>query len=369
MTPTANSGCRPYALLAELTYRCPLHCPYCSNPVQTRGGEELCLEEWTSVFQQAASLGVLHVGLSGGEPMARPDLDEIIQAARSAGLYTNLITSGVGLDVSRARRLKKAGLQSIQLSLQAHEEVLANAIAGAKVYRHKITAADAIREVGLAFSMNIVVHRANIAYLEAMIDLAASLGAERLEVANVQYYGWAFLNRQRLLPTQEQVEAARAIAEAAIQKYQGGMAILYVLPDLYESRPKPCMQGWGQRYMTVRPNGDVLPCPTAGSIPDLKLESIREHDLSWIWHESTGFNRFRGTDWMPEPCQSCELKTVDHGGCRCQAALLAGDASQADPVCTRSPHRHRVDRLLDPAHADNSPWLKRTTPLAVAELA
>lgn len=366
MTTPTHSGCRPYALLAELTYRCPLHCPYCSNPVQTRGGEELSLEEWNSVFQQAASLGVLHAGLSGGEPLARPDLDDIIRAARSAGLYTNLITSGVGLNVERANRLKKAGLQSIQLSLQAHEEVLANAIAGAKVYRHKIAAAEAICEAGLAFSMNIVVHRVNIAYLEAMIDLAASLGAERLEVANVQYYGWAFLNRHRLLPTQDQVETARAIAEAAIKKHQGRMAILYVLPDLYESRPKPCMQGWGQCYMTVRPNGDVLPCPTAGSIPDLKLESIREHDLSWIWHESSSFNRFRGTEWMPEPCQTCEMKTVDHGGCRCQAALLAGDANQADPVCTLSPHRHRVDRLLDPAHSDNSPWLKRKMPLAVA---
>jgi pyrroloquinoline quinone biosynthesis protein E len=368
MTTSVHSGCRPYALLAELTYRCPLHCPYCSNPVQTRGGEELSLSEWTDVFHQAESLGVLHVGLSGGEPLARPDLDDIIRAARSAGLYTNLITSGVGLDEARASSLKKAGLQSIQLSLQAHEEVLANAIAGAKVYRHKLTAANAIREAGLAFSMNIVVHRANIAYLEAMIDLAASLGAERLEVANVQYYGWAFLNRHRLLPTQEQVQAARVIAEVAIQKHQGRMAILYVLPDLYESRPKPCMQGWGQRYMTVRPNGDVLPCPTAGSIPDLKLESIREHTLSWIWHESPTFNRFRGTDWMPEPCQTCEIKTVDHGGCRCQAALLTGDANQPDPVCTRSPHRDRVNRLLDPAQADNSPWLKRKTPMAIARV-
>ncbi|HEY1084113.1 MAG TPA: pyrroloquinoline quinone biosynthesis protein PqqE [Prosthecobacter sp.] len=361
-----SAGPRPYALLAELTYRCPLHCPYCSNPTQAAGGSELTAEEWAEVFRQAAALGVLHVGLSGGEPLARPDLDSLVAAARSHGLYTNLITSGLGLTETRAARLRDAGLQSVQISLQAHEEKLADTIAGTRAHRHKEAATAAVRQAGLALSMNIVVHRSNIGYLPEMIALAASLGAERLEIANVQYYGWAALNRDRLLPTREQVQKARETALEAIRRYQGQMAVLYVLPDFYESRPKPCMQGWGMRYLTVRPTGEVLPCPTAGSIPDLKPESVRERSLAWIWNESAAFNRFRGTDWMPDPCKSCDLRETDFGGCRCQAALLAGDAAASDPVCTLSPHRAVVDGILARAGWDESPWIRREHPAVAA---
>ncbi|MDB6004425.1 MAG: pqqE [Prosthecobacter sp.] len=355
---------RPYALLAELTYRCPLHCPYCSNPTQIGAdGCELSLNEWNGVFEQAAALGVLHVGLSGGEPLARNDLESLIGRARAHGLYTNLITSGIGLSRERMSGLAEAGLQSLQLSFQAHEASLADAIAGTKAHGHKLVAAELVRESGVALSMNMVVHRANIGHLKEMIELAAALGAERLEIANVQYYGWAFLNRAQLLPTRDQVSEAREIALAAIQRFRGVMEIIYVLPDWYESRPKACMHGWGQRYLTVRPHGEVLPCPTAGSIPDLRFESVREKSLSWIWKESAAFNRFRGTDWLPEPCRSCEYKEVDFGGCRCQAALLTGDSSATDPVCRFSPKRRVVDALLDEPGADGA-WIKRSYPAA-----
>lgn len=354
---------RPYALLAELTYRCPLHCPYCSNPTAGVGpGPELALHEWEDVFKQAAALGVLHVGLSGGEPLARPDLEQLIAAARACGLYVNLITSGVGLNAERMQRLQHAGLQSLQLSFQAHEEKLADAIAGTRAHRQKLAVAALVREAGVALSMNVVVHRENIAHLQAIIEMAAALGAERLEIANVQYYGWAFLNRGHLLPTRAQVLAAKETALAAIQQFQGVMEILYVLPDWYESRPKACMHGWGQRYLTVRPTGEVLPCPTAGSIPGMQFDSVRDKSLEWIWRGSASFNRFRGTDWLPQPCRDCEFKERDFGGCRCQAALLTGDASATDPVCSLSPQRALVDALLDTASPLGSGWVRRRHP-------
>jgi pyrroloquinoline quinone biosynthesis protein E len=355
---------RPYVLLAELTYGCPLHCPYCSNPTSWSGGAELDALEWKRVFQEAAALGVLHVGLSGGEPLLRRDLADVITAARAAGLYTNLITSGLGLDLTRARHLREAGLDSIQISFQADDAILADAIAGTRAHAHKLTAAAAVREAGLPLSLNVVLHRDNIERLEAIISLAESLDAQRLELANVQFYGWAWLNRDRLLPTRNQVQTAFAIAQSAQERLKGKMEVLYVLPDYFEDRPKPCMQGWGERYLTVNPIGQVLPCPNASSIPGLEFENVRELSLEAIWHESASFNRFRGEEWMPLPCRDCPGRHVDFGGCRCQAALLTGDPAATDPVCGLSPHHALVQNLIAPEIADLAglPWNARQNP-------
>jgi pyrroloquinoline quinone biosynthesis protein E len=298
-------------------------------------------------MSEAAELGVLQVGLSGGEPLARHDLAEIVHAAREAKLYTNLITSGVGLDDTRARVLRDAGLDSVQLSFQSDDVDLADEIAGARAHHRKLEAAAAVRAAGIALSLNFVIHRRNIDHLPQIIALTEALGAERVELANVQYYGWGFLNRAALLPTRDQVTRAREVATAAKTRLAGKIDIFYVLPDYYETRPKPCLNGWGQRYLTVNPIGDVLPCPTASSaIPDLRFDNVRTRSLDWIWRESESFNRFRGTEWMPEPCQSCPQREIDFGGCRCQAALLTGDAAKTDPVCTLSPNRGLVDATL-----------------------
>jgi pyrroloquinoline quinone biosynthesis protein E len=313
----------------------------------TANNGELTTEEWKRVIREAAVLGVLQIGFSGGEPLARRDLVELIRAAREANLYTNLITSGIGLDGDRVRGLRDAGLDSIQLSFQSDESSLADQIAGARAHERKLDVAAKIREVRIPLSLNFVIHRRNIDRLPQMIDLTEELGAERVELANVQFYGWAFRNRAALLPTREQVDRARDIATAAKARLAGKIDIFYVLPDYYETRPKPCLNGWGQRYLTVNPVGDVLPCPTASSaIPDLRFENVRTRDLDWIWRESESFNRFRGTEWMPEPCRSCPQKEIDFGGCRCQAALLTGKAANTDPVCEFSPKRGSVDAAL-----------------------
>lgn len=364
---------RPYALLAELTYRCPLHCPYCSNPTQLRSDRELTTEEWHRVFSEASSLGVLQAGLSGGEPLARRDLPEIVRGARAANLYTNLITSGVGLDDARARTLRDAGLDSVQLSIQSDEAELADEIAGTKAHGQKLTAAAAVRANGMSLSLNFVIHRRNIDRLEQMIALTEKLGADRVELANTQFYGWAFLNREALLPTREQVERAREIAAAAKERLAGKIDIFYVLPDYYETRPKPCLNGWGQRYLTVNPIGDVLPCPTASSaMPDMRFENVRERSLEWIWRDSESFNRYRGTEWMPEPCQSCPQREIDFGGCRCQAALLTGNAANTDPVCTLSPNRTLVESVLrqtNESGSDRPDWKYRTSPKTESDVA
>ncbi|HEY0790787.1 MAG TPA: pyrroloquinoline quinone biosynthesis protein PqqE [Chthoniobacterales bacterium] len=359
---------RPYALLTELTYRCPLHCPYCSNPVSSSAGNELCASEWCRVIREAAALGVLQLGFSGGEPLLRSDLTDLIIEARGAGLYTNLITSGVGLDERRARELREAGLDSVQLSFQAEEAGLADAIAGARAHGRKIQAANACRTAGLPLSINTVLHRANIDRLSAIIEFAESLHAERLELANVQYYGWGFLNRRSLLPTREQVQRAYEIGVAARERLRGRMEVFYVLPDYYEQRPKPCLHGWGRRYLAVNPVGDVLPCPTASAIPGLHFDNVRNRSLAWIWSNSDSFNRFRGTEWMPEPCRSCPERERDFGGCRCQAALFTGDAANTDPVCTLSPHRPLIDAELEEVrttsvHAPGLNWRYRENPV------
>ena len=339
---------RPFGLLAELTYRCPLHCPYCSNPTRYPAtSQELAPHEWMRVLDEAADLGVLHVLFSGGEPLLLPELPQLVAHARAAGLYTNLITSAVGLTQQRAEQLKSAGLDSIQISVQADEARLGDAIAGASVHGRKREAARLVRTLGFPLTLNVVLHRGNIDRVAALIALAEEWGAERLELANTQFYGWAFRNKEELLPTRSQLEEADRIAADAQQRLQGKMEILYILPDYYGDRPKPCMNGWGQRYLTVNPVGDVLPCPTASEIPDLKFDSVRSHSLRWIWEQSAAFNRFRGTDWMPEPCRGCDQREIDFGGCRCQAALLTGDAANTDPVCSLSPDHVRIKHLID----------------------
>jgi pyrroloquinoline quinone biosynthesis protein E len=391
---------RPYALLAEMTYRCPLHCPYCSNPVTvesdsspgalakddvpsgeqagatalrtahtTANNGELTTEEWKRIIREAAALGVLQIGFSGGEPLARYDLVELIRAAREAKLYSNLITSGIGLDENRLRALRAAGLDSVQLSFQSDDAYLADEIAGAQAHQRKLDVAANIRATGIPLSLNFVIHRHNIDRLSEMIELAEVLGTERVELANVQFYGWAFRNRAALLPTREQVVRAREIATAAKARLAGTIDIFYVLPDYYETRPKPCLNGWGQHYLTVNPIGDVLPCPTASSaIPDLRFENVRTRDLDWIWRESESFNRFRGTEWMPDPCRSCPQKDIDFGGCRCQAALLIGNAANTDPVCEFSPDRALVDEVLRNVNSSTNharDWTYRINPMAL----
>jgi len=353
---------RPYSLLAEVTHRCPLHCPYCSNPTQLAAPDrELSGQDWTRALREAADLGVIHVGFSGGEPLQRPDIVELVAAARAAGLYSNLITSALGLTKRRAGALREAGLDSIQISFQADLEPLADQIAGTSAHRKKLEAAQLVRELGFPLTINVVLHRGNIGRIGQSISLAESLGAERLELANTQYYGWAYRNRAALLPSREQIDAAVRVAVAARERLRGKMEILFVVPDYFSDRPKPCMNGWGNRHLTINPVGDVLPCPTAGHIAEMRFENIRDRPLAWIWRESDSFNRFRGTEWMREPCRSCEFREIDFGGCRCQAALLTGDAGVTDPVCKFSPNRGLIDAVVQAATGDGTPtaWAPR----------
>jgi pyrroloquinoline quinone biosynthesis protein E len=338
---------RPTTLLAELTHRCPLHCPYCSNPLELiRGEAELATDDWKRVFTQARELGVLQLGLSGGEPLVRKDLEELAAHARSIGLYTTLVTSGLGLTRKRAEALRNAGLEHIQVSIQDSDTESAERIAGVSSVKQKRAAIALVKELGFAFSINVVLHRANLDRIGELIDLAGGLGADRLELANTQYYGWGLKNRAALMPTREQVLKARAIAEAAIERYRKKMQIIFVLPDYHEQYPKACYGGWGKVYIVVTPNGQALPCHAASSITSLSFPTVREHSLEWIWRESSGFRAFRGDTWMKEPCRTCPRKAVDFGGCRCQAFALTGDAANPDPVCTLTPFRRIIDEAL-----------------------
>jgi len=338
---------RPTTLLAELTHRCPLHCPYCSNPLELiRGEAELSTDDWKRVFGQARELGVLQLGLSGGEPLVRKDLEELAAHARSIGLYSTLVTSGLGLTRKRAQALKDAGLEHVQISIQDADTANAERIAGVRSVKQKQAAVALVQELGFAFSINVVLHRGNLDRIGEIIDLAGSWGADRLELANTQYYGWGLKNRAALMPTREQVQRAKAIAEEAIERYRKKMQIIFVLPDYYEQYPKACYGGWGKLYIVVTPNGLALPCHAANIITSLSFPSVRDHSLEWIWQESPGFQAFRGDSWMKEPCRSCPRKAVDFGGCRCQAFALTGDAANTDPVCTLSPLRSLVDEAL-----------------------
>ena len=338
---------RPTTLLAELTHRCPLHCPYCSNPLDLiRAEGELTTEDWKRVFTQARALGVLQLGLSGGEPLVRKDLEELAAHARGLGLYSTLVTSGLGLTRARAERLREVGLEHVQISIQDSDPENAERIAGVSSVKQKRVAAAIVKELGFAFTVNVVLHRANLDRITEIIDLAASMGADRIELANTQYYGWGLENRAALMPTREQVVRAKAAAEAAVVRYRGRMQILFVLPDYFEQYPKPCYGGWGKLYLVVAPDGKVMPCHGATQITTLTFDNARERSLEWIWQESPAFNAFRGDAWMREPCRSCPRKAVDFGGCRCQAFALTGAAQNTDPVCTLSPDRHLIDAAI-----------------------
>jgi pyrroloquinoline quinone biosynthesis protein E len=341
----------PLGLLAELTHRCPLACPYCSNPLalEDRAGE-MDSAAWARVFREAAAMGVLQVHLSGGEPASRRDLIEIVAAASGAGLYTNLITSAIGLDATRLERLKVVGLDHVQLSVQDTDAASADHIAGYPgAHPRKLAFAESVVRLGLALTINAVIHRANIDRLAELVELAANLGAGRVEIAHAQYYGWALRNRDALMPTREQVERAMIGAEELRARYEGRLVIDLVVPDYYARRPKACMGGWGSRSLNVTPSGRVLPCHAAETIPGLEFWSVRDRPLAEIWARSPAFEAFRGTEWMREPCRSCEMREIDFGGCRCQALAVAGDARATDPACELSPHHARMRALAESA--------------------
>ncbi len=344
----------PLSVLAEITHRCPLQCPYCSNPVEMdRATSELTTEEWQRVLQELADLGVLQIHFSGGEPTARKDLEELVQCATDVGLYSNLITSGVLLSKDRLAALSDAGLCHVQVSFQASDEILANRIGGyRRGHAKKLEAAKWVREVGLPLTVNAVVHRQNLHELPELIDMAVALDAGRLEVANVQYYGWALKNRAALMPTEAQIEEATTLVEAARTRLAGILEIDYVVPDYYAKRPKKCMGGWGRQFFNISPAGKVLPCHAAETITGLAFDSVRDHPLAWIWEHSPAFNLYRGTDWMPEPCRSCDLKEEDYGGCRCQAFALTGNAANTDPACALSPRHEEIFQTARQEAAD-----------------
>ena len=354
----------PMSMLAEVTHRCPLHCVYCSNPQELiRRDAELPTETWLRVLGEAADLGVLQVHLSGGEPLARSDVVTLVQQATQLELYTNLITSGVGLNHDRACALRDAGLGSCQLSLQAAEPELSRNIAGGDFWERKLAAARHIRGAGLPLSVNVVLHRHNLHQVTQLLELAASLGAERVELANVQYYGWALLNRRQLLPTRQMVDEAEEAVTRFRHRIGRAMEILWVIPDYHADFPKPCMDGWGRRFLTVAPDGIVLPCPAAYVIPGLDAPSVKEHSMRWIWYESPAFNRFRGLDWMPDPCRSCPRREEDFGGCRCQSYLLTGNPAVTDPVCRYSPdHRLIAEAIAAAGQGTAAPPAYRTYP-------
>jgi pyrroloquinoline quinone biosynthesis protein E len=343
----------PLALLAELTHRCPLSCPYCSNPVELeRAASELSEAEWRRVLAEAASLGVLQVHFSGGEPMARRDLLALIATASDHGLYGNLITSGTLGGAREIAAFAAAGLKHVQLSFQDVEPANNDRIAGlAGAHARKTNFAAAVRAAGLPLTVNMVVHRQNLGGVPEMIDMALALGARRLEIAHVQYYAWALANRTALLPSRQQLDDATRVVEAARARLKGVLAIDYVVPDYHGVRPKSCMNGWGRQFLNVTPSGRAVPCHAAESLPGIDFPSVRDGTLADIWYRSEAFNRYRGTDWMAEPCRSCDRREIDWGGCRCQAFLLAGDASRADPVCALSPDHGVVEAALHQAES------------------
>jgi len=356
---TVNELPKPLGLLAELTHRCPLGCPYCSNPLALEARDtELDLAAWARVFREAAALGVLQVHLSGGEPGARRDLVEITAAARDAGLYSNLITSAVGIDGVRLGKLAAAGLDHVQISIQDSEQASADHIAGYEgAFARKRALAAATVRLGMPLTINVVVHRANIDRIKEMADLAVDLGATRIEIAHAQYYGWALENRAALMPTSEQVARAAAAVEALRQSRAGTIVIDYVTPDYHARFPKPCVGGWGRRSLNVTPSGRVLPCHAAETIPGLEFWSVRDHPLAEIWSSSPAFLAFRGTEWMRDPCKSCARREIDFGGCRCQAFALTGDARATDPVCHLAPDHRVVAELA--AHQADAPYTYR----------
>jgi pyrroloquinoline quinone biosynthesis protein E len=338
---------RPYTLVAELTYKCPLRCGYCSNPIDLEAhAAQLPTESWQRIFTEAEGLGVVALHLTGGEPLLRKDLEALVAHARSLGLYTNLITSGVPLTHERLQGLAKAGLDHVQLSFQDATADSSDRIAGASAFGAKLEAAAWVKDLKLPLTMNVVLHADNIDHAEDLVALAEQLGANRLELANTQYLGWALVNRERLLPTAAQIDRLRTVAKAARDRLVGKMEIIVVLPDYVAGRPRPCMDGWASRFIVIAPDGLVLPCHSAQTIKSLTFESARDRPLAEVWEESPALRQFRGEDWMPEPCRSCDLRGVDFGGCRCQAFELLGDAGKTDPACSLSPDHAIVTAAL-----------------------
>jgi pyrroloquinoline quinone biosynthesis protein E len=350
----------PLALVAELTHRCPLHCVYCSNPLEMASrGSELPTAAWAHVLRQAGELGVLQVDFTGGEPLARPDLVELIRAARSAGLYASLITSGLPLDEKRLDELVRAGLDHLQLSFQDAHEESANEFAGAQAHAQKLRVAEWVKRQRIALTLNFVIHHRNLDQLDEMLALTREIAPARVEFAHVQYYGWAFANRDRLLPTRLQLDRSLEILKRAEEQLRGRIRVEYVVPDYYAKYPKACMGGWGRKMLLVTPTGEVLPCHAAKVLPGMKFENVQAQPLRQIWEESDAFQKFRGEDWMPEPCRSCDRREQDFGGCRCQAFLLAGDPAATDPVCSLSPRRKVVDEIL--SQVNTSPAVATST--------
>jgi pyrroloquinoline quinone biosynthesis protein E len=329
---------RLYTLIAELTYLCPLRCVYCSNPTDLAAHpDRLQTADWLRVFREASELGALQLNLSGGEPLLRKDLEALVEGASSLDFYTNLITSGLPLERERLVRLRDAGLSSVQVSLQDTMPSESDRIAGRESFQQKLMVMRWVKELGLPLTLNIVLHRQNLSRVGEMIALAEQLSVDRLELANTQYLAWALINRAALLPSQAQLDEAREVARAARDRLKGKIELLFVLPDYYSDRPKACMSGWGKRYLLVSPDGLALPCHLAHTLPGLTFDNVQDRSLSEIWQHSSAFAAFRGEAWMPEPCRSCERRTIDFGGCRCQAFHLTGDAAATDPACGLSP--------------------------------
>ncbi|HEX6996973.1 MAG TPA: pyrroloquinoline quinone biosynthesis protein PqqE [Gammaproteobacteria bacterium] len=340
----------PLWLLCELTYRCPLHCVFCYNPVDMRAtGPELSTDDWLRVLREARALGAVQLGLSGGEPLARDDLEEIVAEAHALGYYVNLITSGIGLNEQRIRALKEAGLDHIQLSFQDSTREVNDFLSSTRTFELKAKVAALIKRYDYPMVLNVVLHRLNIDHVEQILDMAERLGAEYVELANTQYYGWAWKNREALLPTREQLQRAEEATERFREKVGSRMRIFFVIPDYFERRPKACMNGLGSIFLTVAPDGTALPCQSARILPGIEFPNVKDKDIREIWYDSDAFNRFRGYGWMKEPCRSCPERTRDFGGCRCQAYLLTGDPANADPVCELSPHHGLVTAAVERA--------------------
>ena len=349
--PSPNSSASigpPLWLLAELTYRCPLHCVFCYNPLDyAQQGEELSTDDWLRVLRQGRELGAVQCGLSGGEPLVRDDLELIVAEARRLGYYTNLLTSGVGLTAERAKALKAAGLDHVQLSFQDSTREMNDFLSHTKTFELKSRVARIIKEQGWPMVMNVVIHRLNIDHIDRILAMAAEFEAEYVELANTQFYSWAFLNRAHLLPTRAQLDHAHAVTEQWRQRMGERMRIFFIASDYHEDRPKKCVNGWGNMFLNITPDGTALPCHTAKMLPGLAFPNVREQSLREIWFDSEGFNRYRGTGWMKEPCASCPEREVDLGGCRCQAWLIAHDPAMADPVCSKSPHHSKVQEVVE----------------------
>jgi pyrroloquinoline quinone biosynthesis protein E len=340
----------PLWLLAELTYRCPLHCVYCSNPVDyAKYGAELATEDWLRVLREGRSLGAAQLGFSGGEPLVRDDLEVLVTEARRLGYYSNLITSGVGLNERRIAALKDGGLDHIQVSFQDSTREVNDFLSSTRTFELKRRVAKLVKQYDFPMVLNVVLHRLNIDHVQQLLEMALELQAEYVELANTQYYGWAYVNRDQLLPSRDQLARAEEVVNRFRERVGNAMKIYFVVPDYHERRPKACMNGWGAVFLCLTADGLALPCHEARMLPGLEFPNVRDRDLRWIWYDSPAFNRYRGDEWMKEPCRSCPEKVKDYGGCRCQAYMLTGDPANADPVCDKSPHHALVTQAVERA--------------------